>query len=565
MISSYWQLVILAIVGMSACKPAPDSKLKTLDQFAGGNGAYQCQGPYGENQVYMQYVRGIKSEAQKRAVESALSAVPGSFKDRVFLGPIQSYLELTSNIQQKCQSSIIMKANPAARSSIFACPVIENGAAKIYVDSNPIKIRSSLVRALAYHIVDIDGKIELNLSSPTKIVVGFVRQGDVQTSKKYLGALEFLDEVATSRSGDLSIFSHLLPSAVITAEDKNSRREAFFDPAKSNVGARDSFASYFVAEMLDSSFCSNKSREILVTQFPKTFKFFGGNLNLLTPTGNKAITSGFALSGARSQSAASGRATVVERSDSDPIPGGLTDSGKKMYMVQSDGSEIPTTLYHAGDQQFWKSNDGVWKQSNITTIKNGEQSVNSVIEAPFPEWNNPKPSSQFSGNLTAEAIPNMEELLAEHDSMNTKMQAKKLVPLPSGSFKQESVAPFVQGITMSANPHGSSMFNNDWIFSGQSGRYGGSPSYGGQGGIFNGRPNASSGSGGGFYGAGSSSNGSGTIPISSDDSISNSGSVLVSGGSNGAISAVPPAPASGGQPQPAQSQSWLCSWFWIGC
>lgn len=473
------QIILVAVFGLViACKPSNDGQLKTVDQFAGGAAAYQCRGEFKDNTEYMKLVRGVKSDAQRRAVESALSALPSELKDAIFLGAIDTSIEMTSDISGKCESSVILKANAKTKSVIFACPVIENGAAKIYVDSNPVKIQSSLVRALAYYLVEIIGKIDINLSTSGKVVVGFARQDDVKQSKKLLGALEFLDDVATIREGDLSVFGHLLPPEVTAAKDKGSRSEAFFDPARTNVVVREAFASYFIAEMLDSSFCSDQSRQVLMTQFPKTFKFFAGGLpgDLSPASESGAIDESFSLTSSQSssrssvptaasqtkasspgQSGSSGvtveRASVAQRTASDAIPPGLRDSGKKMYMVQSDGSEIPTTLYYGGNQQFWKSNDGVWRQSNVTTIQNGEHSVGKVLEAP-PEWSPQpaparpkKPASQFigdGGRLQAEAMPSMNEVIAQRDQLFKSR--------PNSSPKVEAVGPLVDGLTKVAIP-----------------------------------------------------------------------------------------------------------------
>jgi hypothetical protein len=470
-------IITLAVISLLAsCKPATDSGLKTVDQFAGGSAAYQCKGEFKENSEYMKLVRGVKSDAQRRAVESALSAVPTELKDAIFLGAIDTSIELTTDISGKCESSVILKANAKTKSAIFACPVIENGAAKIYVDSNPMRIQSSLVRALAYYLVEIIGKIDIELSTSANVVVGFAKQDDVKQSKKLLGALEFLDDVATNRQGDLSIFGHLLPPSVTAAKDKVSRSEAFFDPARTNVRVREAFASYFLAEMLDSSFCSDQSRQVLITQFPKTFKFFAGSspgeLSLASESGvtdeafslagsstssrpSAPASASQTRAGSSSQSGASNitaeRVSVAQRTSADPIPPGLKDSGKKMYMVQSDGSEIPTTLYYGGNQQFWKSNDGVWRQSNVTTLQNGEHSVGKVLEAP-PEWNpqpavQKKPASKFvgdGGTLQAEAMPSMEQVIAQRDQL--------LKTRPPTSSKVEAVGPLVNGLTKVAIP-----------------------------------------------------------------------------------------------------------------
>jgi hypothetical protein len=424
-----------------ACKPSAESKLRGVDQFAGGSSSYQCQGIYNDNSKYMTYVKGTNSDAQRQAVEKALSAMPDEYKDRIFLGPIQTSIELTSDISKKCEPSVISKANAKTKASIFACPVIQNGVAKIYVDSSPSKIRSSLVRGMAYYLIEVDGKIDLNLSSPAQLVVGFADLGDVSQNKRFLGALEFLDEVAVIR-GDLKVFEHLLPPSVTKAKTKVERKLAFFDPSKTNVGTRDSFASYFLAEMFDSAFCSDQSRQILVQKFPKTFKLFAGSSSQELALADEFATSDkvFALAdsysgsegGAFSRAGSSGswgaespstkagysdttwnavkgstpnqygplidgykKVPVSTRKESDAIPSALSDTGRKMYIVQNDGSEIPTTLYRRDNQQYWKGNDGVWRQSNITTPQNGEQSVSRIVESPdwWQEKQSPKNNS----------------------------------------------------------------------------------------------------------------------------------------------------------------------------
>jgi hypothetical protein len=292
-------------------------------------------------------------------------------KDRIFRGPINSYVELTSDVVSKCTGSSISKANSKNTSPVLACPSIKNGAAVVYVDEKPANIRSWLVRGLAYYLVHIDGKIELKLSSPSKMVIGFVDQGDILKSQKHLAALIFLDEIAGSGKSKLNAFSHLLPQAVLGAANKTERDAAYFDPRKTNVDDRDAFAAYFSAEMIDSAICSDQSRKVLAASFPKTMAFYsvGVSFGLSENPSAGAMTEG-------------PRTQVVSRTRNASAPEGLTPSSRVMYIQSQDGKETPTKLYERDGSQYWEGADGNWRQSPITTIKNGEQSVTRLDKLP---------------------------------------------------------------------------------------------------------------------------------------------------------------------------------------
>jgi hypothetical protein len=518
--------VIFLVTSLTVgCKPGTDARLKTLDQFAGGNGRYACKGSYADNSRYMPFVKGITSSAQKKAIENALSAVPQNFKDRIFLGPVKSFIEVTDKIGIKCQNSSTAKANSRHKASIFACPVVESGSATVYVDKEPANIQSSLVRALAYYIVKIDSKIEVNISSPTRLVVGFADQGDVKQSKKFLGALAFLDEVASGGNSNLRVFSHLLPTPVLNARDKISRDEAFFDPMKTNAGDRDAFAEYVYAEIMDSALCSGESRKILAQKFPNTLRFFGEDL-----TGPSAAGSGdgeFALrevgAGPTSQGTVSeGRAAVVTRSASDSIPEGLQDSGKIIHTVNSNGSETPTKLYYNGKQQYWVGTDGSWRQSNITNLQNGEQSVikmngapSFIKEAPPVIVQPPKQEVQQIQQQNYNPMPSITSTSIITTGGNSIPSAQ----VYENFYPTNSLVP---NLTNAQYPSSTYNTTNNWYTGKSDSNYSGNSTY---------------------------------------PSTSDGGLTIINSGSG-----ISPQPSNGANSQtPAQQQGFWCSWFGWGC
>jgi hypothetical protein len=269
-----WSFVcLLAVNVLAGCKRGNDSTVKTLDQFAGGKSRYQCSGPHAENESYRAYFHGIKTKQQSDAVQKALSAVSPEIKDRVFLGPIAAYVELTSKISEMCRDSETVKANRLNLSTVLSCVAIKDGKALIYVDDKPESISSSLVRGLAYYFIHIDGNVDVAATNADRVVVGFTDLGDFSSNKRIQGALVFLDEVPRK-----DVFKHLLPSAVLNSKTKSERDAAFLDPSRNFVGDRDAFVRYFAAELLDSTLCSDKSREAFAKSFPKTAKFFGADV-----------------------------------------------------------------------------------------------------------------------------------------------------------------------------------------------------------------------------------------------------------------------------------------------
>jgi len=379
------------LFALVACKPAGQASLKTLDQFAGGSARYSCSGSYKDNEKYLEFFRGVKTDEQKQAIQAALSAIDPEFKDRIFLGPINSYVELTSDVLAKCTGSSISKANSKNTSPVLACPAVQDGAAVVYVDEKPANIRSWLVRGLAYYLVHIDSKIELQLSSPSKMVIGFVDEGDILKSKKHLGALIFLDEIAAGDNSRLNVFSHILPKSVLAAANKAERDAAYFDPRKTNVEDRDAFAAYFSAEMIDSAICSDQSRQVLASSFPKTMAFYSEDVGfgLSGVTAAKKYTSMGAGTGSRSQ--------VVSRvNTSASVPTGLKPSSRIMSIENQDGSTQETKIYEFNGSQYWQGANGQWRQSPRTTTENGEQSVNVYQPGKLPPFIQPPSVSRPS-------------------------------------------------------------------------------------------------------------------------------------------------------------------------
>jgi hypothetical protein len=533
---------VAPVLVVVSCKPNADSKLKTLDQFAGGGRSYACNGSFTDNTRYLSFVRGIKSEDQKKAVENALSAVPGHIKERIFFGPAKSFVEITDNIGSKCHGSSTVKANSQQKSSIYSCPVIQNGDAIVFVDKNPTRIQSSLVRGLAYYMIQIDSKFEKQLSSPSKMVVGYVDQGDLTKSKQYQGALVFLDEVAAG--GGLKVFSHLLPAAVLNAKDKRERDAAFFDIRKTNASDRDAFVSYFLAEMMDSSFCSDETRKVVANKFPKTFAFFSPD----------AKASGFALSEggsvASSDSAVvttDSRASISTRSQSDESPIGLVDSNRMMYVVSSDGKETPTKLFYdkADNTQTWRDpNSGVWKQSPIPKLNGPEENVGTMAEAPMfaeapPVTPLPRPqqgpsSGQQSGSSVDSAFnytPATMQSTLPAAIITTGGNSIPSTSFPNPSyFSQNSFNGFQSGVVGSTYSPTLSLQTNSWLSSGSTSS--GSPT--------------------------GSPPGSGTIITNGSGSPTGSGTIITSG------SGMPPVQPS--VSQTTQKQSAWCRYlgWWCG-
>ena len=377
---------LLAVVG---CKPASQANLKTLDQFAGGSARYSCSGSYKDNEKYLQFFRGVKTDEQKQAIQAALSAIDPEFKDRIFLGPINSYVELTSDVLGKCTGSSISKANSKNTSPVLACPAVQDGAAVVYVDEKPANIRSWLVRGLAYYLVHIDSKIELQLSSPSKMVIGFVDEGDILKSKKHLGALIFLDEIAAGDNSRLNVFSHILPKSVLAAANKAERDAAYFDPRKTNVEDRDAFAAYFSAEMIDSAICSDQSRQVLASSFPKTMAFYSEDVDF--------GLSGVSAATERTSAGTGPRSKVVSRvNTSASVPTGLKPSSRIMSIENQDGSTQETKIYEFNGSQYWQGANGQWRQSPRTTTENGEQSVNVYQPGKLPPFIQPPSVSRPS-------------------------------------------------------------------------------------------------------------------------------------------------------------------------
>jgi hypothetical protein len=393
-------MTLISILNLAGCKPGDESRVKTLDQFAGGSAVYQCKGPHGNNEKYLRFFSGIKSEDQKRAVLDALSALPVGTKDRIFFGPIQSKVELTSRVYAQCKGTSTERVIRNNSAKLLTCPTVRNGSAVILVDERPSSIRSQLVRGLAYYLVGIDAKIEPQLSSPTAVTIGFVDQGDILKNKKHLGALVFLDEVAASGGTAIKSFSHLLPKTILDAKTKSERDSAYFDPRKTNAADRDAFAAYFSAEMIDSMSCSEESRKAAQRSFPKTLRFF-------TPQGDFALAESAQNSRQSYASAPSEgpRVAVTSRSSGDSAPAGLTPSSRIMYIQGDNGQETPTKLYERDGSQYWQGNDGTWRQSPLTTLNNGEQSVTRLDK--IPSFVEPPPvSNQLSWLETPHVVIN---------------------------------------------------------------------------------------------------------------------------------------------------------------
>ena len=274
---------------------------------------------------------------------------------------------------------------------MLACPAVQDGAAVVYVDEKPANIRSWLVRGLAYYLVHIDSKIDLQLSSPSKMVIGFVDEGDILKSKKHLGALIFLDEIAAGDNSRLNVFSHILPKSVLAAANKAERDAAYFDPRKTNVEDRDAFAAYFSAEMIDSAICSDQSRQVLASSFPKTMAFYSEDVGfgLSGVTAAKPDTRMGPVTGSRSQ--------VVRRDNtSASVPTGLKPSSRIMSIENQDGSTQETKIYEFNGSQYWQGANGQWRQSPRTTTENGEQSVNVYQPGKLPPFIQPPSVSRPS-------------------------------------------------------------------------------------------------------------------------------------------------------------------------
>jgi hypothetical protein len=62
-----------------------------------------------------------------------------------------------------------------------------------------------------------------------------------------------------------------------------------------------------------------------------------------------------------------------------------------MYIQSDSGQETPTKLYERDGSQYWQGSDGAWRQSPLTTLNNGEQSVTRLDK--IPSFVEPPPAS----------------------------------------------------------------------------------------------------------------------------------------------------------------------------
>ncbi len=413
-------LLLMSLAAVTSCKKNSESKVKTLDQFAGSNVRYSCKGTYTDNDKYMKSFVNVKTPEQTAAIKDALSAVSPTIKSGIFDGPIKPKMELTDNVGQKCLGTTIAKANSKQMASLTACPAILNGKATIYLDSKPENIRSGLVRGLAYYFVHIHSNINIEKSSASRIVVGFANQGDFSKNNKYLGAMIFLDEVASKGNGAINVFDTLLPKAVLTAKTKSERDAAFMDPRKNFVGDRDAFVGYFTAELIDSTFCSDASRQAFTTAFPKTAAFFGATpavkssgMNLgdasdqqwnEEPSGS---TTGGGTTGGGSSGGSSGGTPPIPiepMKPSDGAPSGFSESKQKMYLGDENTTKT-TSLYQSqdGKSQAWQGEDGKWRQSPIPTKQNNDLNVNILDKSPI--GGNTQPTVDPNANPRQQPLP----------------------------------------------------------------------------------------------------------------------------------------------------------------
>ena len=396
---------LASLAAVTSCKKLGLSRVKTLDQFAGSTARYSCKGTFTDNEKYMKSFVNVKTPEQTAAIKDALSAVSPAIKSGIFDGPMKPKLELTDNVAQKCLGTSIGKANSKQLASLTACPAIQNSKAVIYVDANPENIRSGLVRGLAYFIVHIQSNINIEKSTPSRIVVGFADQGDFSKNNKYQGAMIFLDEVASRGPGALNVFDKLLPQGVLTAKTKSERDAIFMDPRKTFVDDRDAFVSYFTAELIDSTVCSDESRLAFSKTFPKTAKFFGA-----TPT---VKSSGmYAMGQVNADESAvnpindAGEPVPVEpMKPSDGQPSGYKPTGQSMYFGDDPNAQ-PSTIYRSedGKSQAWVGSDGKWRHSPIPTKENNDLPVKPLDHSPL--WTNNPP-----GVKPQSAIDRTEEIL----------------------------------------------------------------------------------------------------------------------------------------------------------
>ena len=396
MFGLYWSLGGLLAINVSAgCKIQDGSRLKTLDQFAGGKSRYQCSGPHAENEPYRAYFQGIKTKQQSDAVQKVLSAVSPAIKDRIFLGPIAAYVELTSNISEMCRESETVKANRLNLSTVLSCVAIKDGKALIYVDEKPESIASSLVRGLAYYFIHIDGNVDVNATNADRVVVGFTDLGDFSSNKRIQGALVFLDEAPRK-----DVFKHLLPSVVLNAKTKSERDSAFLDPSRNFVGDRDAFVRYFAAELLDSTLCSDKSREAFARSFPKTAKFFGADVVAENAVAESVETFSLASQGRGSSTDRYG--TVSTGIPQDQAVG-IFSSGLYNHFFWQNVDWAKNKVKQAGK---WVGDTGKWVGETGTAVVDGVAAdvriVNNHVRSYFehkpssPTYpsTNPRPSSQ---------------------------------------------------------------------------------------------------------------------------------------------------------------------------
>jgi hypothetical protein len=274
--STYFMSVAFFVItstSILACKQKNDSSVQSLDNFAGGSAVHQCSGTFTNNAPYMKYVLG-GSSSSRSAVEQALSALPAEVKDKVFFGGAKVSISLTSDVTAACLGSRVAEAYGNQPNKPFlSCHKPIEGNFIIFSSDAPAQIKQGLVRAIAYYLTEVDTRLA---QSGGRTLLKPVDSPELSFEKDVL-ALSFLSDVAHNKNFSSKVFEGMLLPSVLRATNDAQRSKAWFSLAGPDAIARQLFSSYVFAEAMDSFYCSDSSRQAVVSNFPKTATILGLN------------------------------------------------------------------------------------------------------------------------------------------------------------------------------------------------------------------------------------------------------------------------------------------------
>lgn len=262
-------LILVCASFFGSCKPAGDSKLKTLDQLTGSNQKNECRGSYSD--YFFDVEVGADSalnmpEKDKKILSEALRATYTAIPTLVkmsFAATVGIYL--TDNLEKHCPN---LKQVGFGSREIDACIERTNHATSgqspftLYLKADAPAIRNSLLRAFAYFLAEFAGgaprKWSKDLQDASPENVKFAAMFESQSRQLF-------DAFAADLKSNGRSFPGIDTLAGLPA----------------NSHERSEFGYLLFAETFDSYFCNSidsgprNTRKSMQVNFPRTSAAFG--------------------------------------------------------------------------------------------------------------------------------------------------------------------------------------------------------------------------------------------------------------------------------------------------